>query len=37
VARNEAAARIATIKSLNPFSGRWTIKAKCTSKGELRR
>jgi replication factor A1 len=37
VARNEAPAKIMTIKSLNPFSGRWTIKAKCTSKAELKR
>lgn len=37
VARNEAHARIMPIKSLNPFSGRWTIKGRCTSKGELRR
>ncbi|GAX74874.1 hypothetical protein CEUSTIGMA_g2320.t1 [Chlamydomonas eustigma] len=37
VARNEAPARIMPIRSLNPFSGRWTIKAKCTSKAEMKR
>eukprot|EP00955_Chlamydomonas_euryale_P043381 352576-Chlamydomonas_euryale.AAC.1 len=37
VVRNDAPARIVPIKTLNPFTGRWTIKARCTSKSELRR
>ncbi|CAH2078559.1 unnamed protein product [Thlaspi arvense] len=36
VARNEAAPRIIPINALSPYSGRWTIKARVTSKGELR-
>ncbi|XP_021889906.1 LOW QUALITY PROTEIN: replication protein A 70 kDa DNA-binding subunit E-like [Carica papaya] len=36
VARNEAPARIIPIAALNPYQGRWTIKARVTSKGELR-
>ncbi|CAN8231383.1 unnamed protein product [Cochlearia groenlandica] len=37
VARNEAPPRIIPINALSPYSGRWTIKARVTSKGELRR
>ncbi|ESQ39667.1 hypothetical protein EUTSA_v10000781mg [Eutrema salsugineum] len=37
VARNEAPARIIPISALNPYQGRWTIKVRVTSKGELRR
>ncbi|CAH8313010.1 unnamed protein product [Eruca vesicaria subsp. sativa] len=37
VARNEAPPRIIPINALNPYSGRWTIKARVTSKGDLRR
>lgn len=37
IAKNEAPARIVPIASLNPYQGRWTIKARVTSKGELRR
>ncbi|CAN8267428.1 unnamed protein product [Cochlearia groenlandica] len=37
VARNEAPARIIPIAALNPYQGRWTIKVRVTSKGELRR
>ncbi|KAH0851396.1 hypothetical protein HID58_094777 [Brassica napus] len=36
VARNEAPPRIIPINALNPYSGRWTIKARVTSKGDLR-
>lgn len=37
IARNEAPARIIPIAALNPYQGRWTIKARVTAKGELRR
>lgn len=37
IAKNEAAPRIVPIASLNPYQGRWTIKARVTAKGELRR
>ncbi|GLJ46533.1 hypothetical protein SUGI_0980710 [Cryptomeria japonica] len=37
IARNEAPARIIPIVALNPYQGRWTIKARVTAKGELRR
>ncbi|XVF13750.1 hypothetical protein REPUB_Repub08aG0234500 [Reevesia pubescens] len=37
VAKNEAPARIIPISALNPYQGRWTIKARVTAKGELRR
>ncbi|KAJ4868444.1 Replication protein A 70 kDa DNA-binding subunit E [Raphanus sativus] len=37
VARNEAPPLNTPINSLNPYSGRWTIKARVTSKGDLRR
>ncbi|KAK3037620.1 hypothetical protein RJ639_030397 [Escallonia herrerae] len=36
VAKNEAPARIIPIAALNPYQGRWTIKARVTGKGELR-
>lgn len=35
-ARNEAPARIVPIAALNPYLGRWTIKARVTSKSDLR-
>jgi replication factor A1 len=37
VARNDAPARILPISSLNPFSGRWTIKGRVTIKTEMKR
>ncbi|KAJ6347700.1 hypothetical protein OIU76_004229 [Salix suchowensis] len=36
VAKNEAPPRIVPITALNPYQGRWTIKARVTAKGELR-
>ncbi|KAL6985635.1 hypothetical protein U1Q18_019011 [Sarracenia purpurea var. burkii] len=36
VAKNEAPPRIIPIAALNPYLGRWTIKARVTAKGELR-
>ncbi|KAI3831046.1 hypothetical protein MKW92_019847 [Papaver armeniacum] len=37
VAKNEAPARIIPIRALNPYLSRWTIRARVTSKKELRR
>ena len=37
ISRNEAPVRIVPIKSLNPYLNRWTIQARITSKGEIRR
>ncbi|XP_077234828.1 replication protein A 70 kDa DNA-binding subunit A-like [Tasmannia lanceolata] len=37
ISKNEAPARIIPIAALNPYQGRWTIKARVTAKGELRR
>lgn len=36
IVKNEAPARILPIAALNPYQGRWTIKARVTAKGELR-
>ncbi|PHT58649.1 Replication protein A 70 kDa DNA-binding subunit C [Capsicum baccatum] len=36
IAKNEAPPRIIPINALNPYQGRWTIKARVTSKTELR-
>ncbi|XP_074283331.1 replication protein A 70 kDa DNA-binding subunit A-like [Silene latifolia] len=36
VAKNEAPSKIVPIAALNPYQGRWTIKARVTAKGELR-
>ncbi|GMP30752.1 hypothetical protein CsSME_00005273 [Camellia sinensis var. sinensis] len=35
--KNEAPARIIPIAALNPYQGRWAIKARVTAKGEIRR
>ena len=37
ILKNEAPARIIPISSLNPYQGRWAIKARVTSKSDLRR
>ncbi|XP_068659391.1 replication protein A 70 kDa DNA-binding subunit A [Aristolochia californica] len=37
IAKNEAPARIIPIEALNPYQGRWAIKARVTAKAELRR
>lgn len=37
IMRNEAPARIIPISALNPYQGRWAIKARVTAKGDLRR
>lgn len=36
ISRNEAPSKIIPIAALSPFMGKWTIKARVTSKGELR-
>ncbi|KAL6523631.1 Replication protein A 70 kDa DNA-binding subunit A [Orobanche gracilis] len=37
IMRNEAPARIIPITALNPYQGRWAVKARVTAKGDLRR
>lgn len=37
IMKNEAPARIIPITALNPYQGRWAIKARVTAKGDLRR
>lgn len=37
VVKNDAPARILPIAALNPYQGRWAIKARVTAKGDLRR
>lgn len=37
IIKNEAPARIIPIAALNPYQGRWAIKARVTAKGDLRR
>lgn len=37
VVKNEAPARVIPIAALNPYQGRWAIKARVTAKGDLRR
>lgn len=37
ITKNEAPPRVIPIDALNPYQGRWAIKARVTSKGELRR
>ncbi|KAL5098316.1 hypothetical protein RYX36_002643 [Vicia faba] len=37
VMKNEAPARAIPIAALNPYQGRWAIKARVTAKGDLRR
>ncbi|KAJ9135481.1 hypothetical protein P3X46_032661 [Hevea brasiliensis] len=36
VAKNDAPPKLMPISALNPYQGRWTIKARVTAKGELR-
>ncbi|XP_062220454.1 replication protein A 70 kDa DNA-binding subunit A-like [Phragmites australis] len=37
IMKNEAPAKIIPISALNPYLGRWAIKARVTAKGEIRR
>ncbi|MED6156125.1 Replication protein A 70 kDa DNA-binding subunit A [Stylosanthes scabra] len=37
IMRNEAPSRVIPISALNPYQGRWAIKARVTAKGDLRR
>ncbi|CAN8268437.1 unnamed protein product [Cochlearia groenlandica] len=37
IMKNEAPARIIPITALNPYQGRWAIKARVTAKGDIRR
>lgn len=37
VVRNDAPAHIIPVAALNPYQGRWAIKARVTAKGDLRR
>ncbi|KAJ1253722.1 hypothetical protein BS78_04G294900 [Paspalum vaginatum] len=37
IMKNDAPARIIPISVLNPYQGRWAIKARVTAKGEIRR
>jgi len=37
IMKNDAPARIIPISALNPYQGRWAIKARVTAKGEIRR
>lgn len=37
IMKNDAPARIIPISALNPYQGRWAIKARVTAKGEVRR
>ncbi|KAG2718007.1 hypothetical protein I3760_03G201300 [Carya illinoinensis] len=37
ILKNDAPARIIPIAALNPYQGRWAIKARVTAKGDLRR
>ncbi|KAI0527676.1 hypothetical protein KFK09_003281 [Dendrobium nobile] len=36
IAKNEAPARIIPIAALNPYQGKWTIKARVTAKADIR-
>ncbi|XP_031498766.1 replication protein A 70 kDa DNA-binding subunit A [Nymphaea colorata] len=37
IMKNEAPARIIPVAALNPYQGRWAIKARVTAKGDIRR
>ena len=37
ISRNQAPAKIMPVSALNPYQGRWAIKARVTAKGEVRR